>query len=155
LLEGFECGSEPYEQEVANWIEDWIWKKSLLQQRERTVLGLDRDADEAVVGYGTWEHVEVFGTEPADTHIEIAWFGIASTYKGAVDSAGAKASELLYATLEAAALAHADSNDEMPFTLTCHVDNLRGRRFWERQHYQLVGPPYAEVEKNRYHRMVR
>jgi hypothetical protein len=155
LVQDFDCGSEPFEREVSNWIKDWIWKGSRVRERDRTIIGLDREANEAVVGYGTWDHVAAFGTEPVDTHVEIAWFGIASEYKGVADSSGATVAELLYATLESIALDHPDSASDMPLTLTCHVDNIRGRRFWERQGYKLVGPPYAEVEKNRYHRMVR
>jgi hypothetical protein len=113
--------------------------------------------EDAVVGFGTWEHVKSFGTQPIDTHIEVAWFGVSSAYKGVVDDEGTKAADLLYATLEATALAHEESGGggDMPFTLTCDVDNIRGRRFWESQGFRLVGPPYAEVEKSRYHRMVR
>jgi hypothetical protein len=72
-----------------------------------------------------------------------------------VDATGAKTADLLYATLETTALAHEATADDMPFTLTCDIDNVRGRRFWESHGFRLVGPPYAEVEKNRYHRMVR
>ncbi|HVQ58401.1 MAG TPA: hypothetical protein VMS60_05775 [Solirubrobacterales bacterium] len=153
MLGAFDCGPETYETEVAKWIRDWIWSKPKAQ--EKTIIGLDRDAEDAIVGYGTWEHVEAFLDLPADTHIEIAWFGVASAYKGVEDPEGNRAADLLYATLEGLALSHPDSSEDMPFTLTCHVDNIRGRRFWERQGYQLIGPPYAEVEKDRYHRMVR
>lgn len=152
-LRDFACGIERYEEEVSKWIKEWIWSKSAAQ--EKTIVAIDRSADDGVVGYGTWEHVEALGPEPADTHIEIAWFGVASGYKGAVDDEGVKAADRLYATLETTALAHEGSTEGMPLTLTCDVDNIRGRRFWESHGFRLVGPPYAEVEKNRYHRMVR
>ena len=112
-------------------------------------------ADGLIAGYGTWTYVEAFGTEPVDEHVEIAWFGVCSAYKGRSDSAGNKAADSLYAVVEQRALAEDRATPDMPFTLACHVDNFRGRRFWERQGYRLVGPPYAEIEKNRYHRMVR
>jgi hypothetical protein len=153
LVQRFGCGDEPYECEVTNWIKDWIWSKPSAW-RDRTLIAVDQ-AQNLVAGYGTWGHVEVFGTEPVDQHLEIAWFGIDSRYKGTCDSSGAKVADLVYASVEKAAVDDPQSNAEMPLTLTCHVDNLRGRRFWERQGYELVGPPNAEVEKDRYHRMVR
>lgn len=107
------------------------------------------------MGYGTWAHVDAFGTEPADTHIEVAWFGVVSSYKGAVDNGKVKVADRLYATLEQTALAHDRSDEDMPFTLACDVNNIRGRRFWENHGFRLIGPPYAKVEKDRYHRMVR
>lgn len=117
-------------------------------------MALDQD-DDVIAGFGTWAFVEVFGTEPVDRHIEIAWFGIDKRYRGAAMESGAKVSDLIYASVEQRALVDEEATDEMPVTLTCHVDNFHGRRFWERQGYRLVGPPYAEVEKDRYHRMVR
>lgn len=153
LLRDFDCGAERYEKEVSSWIKEWIWTKPAAQ--EKTILALDGGADDAIAGYGTWKHVQVLGTQPADTHIEIAWFGVASAYKGVIDDGGMKAADLLYATLEATALTDDKSAADMPLTLTCDVDNIRGRRFWESHGFRLIGPPYAEVEKNRYHRMVR
>jgi hypothetical protein len=150
-VQSFECGDEPYEVDVRRWITEWIWQKPW---RDRTVIATDT-ASGLLVGYGTWAYVEAFGTEPVDKHIEIAWFGVDSHFKGVHDSTGHKAADLLYATVEQAARADGDSTADLPLTLTCDVDNIRGRAFWERQGYVLVGPPYAEVEKSRYHRMVR
>jgi len=112
-------------------------------------------SDAKVAGYGTWELVEAFGTEPTAKHLEIAWFGIDKAYQGTEDSAGRRISDLVYASVEQRAMAGSGTGEDLPLTLTCHVDNFRGRRFWERQGYRLVGPPYAEVEKDLYHRMVR
>lgn len=153
MVQGFGCGDEPYECEVTNWIKDWVWSKSQAW-RDQTLIAVDR-AENLVAGYGTWSHVEAFGTEPVDIHIEIAWFGIDSRYQGLCDTSGAKVADLVYASVEQQAVADPRSTADMPLTLTCHVDNFHGRHFWERQGYKLVGPPYAEVEKNRYHRMVR
>jgi hypothetical protein len=44
-----------------------------------------------------------------------------------------------YATLEATALAHEESDDEMPFTLTCDIENIRGRRCRSRLAGKLPG----------------
>jgi hypothetical protein len=112
-------------------------------------------SDTRIAGYGTWELVEAFGTEPTTRHVEIAWFGIDTAYQGALDSGGRRVSDLVYASVEQRAITDSGTDHDLPFTLTCHVDNFRGRRFWERQGYRLVGPPYAEVEKELYHRMVR
>jgi hypothetical protein len=119
------------------------------------VVAVDRAKDELVIGYGTWTHVEVFGTEPVDRHLEIAWFGIDKRYQGVSDPTDRKIADLVYASLEGRAFADEQSSEDMPVTLTCHIDNFRGRCFWERQGFRLVGPPHAEVEKDRYHRMVR
>jgi hypothetical protein len=118
------------------------------------LVAVDQD-DDVIAGFGTWAFVEVFGTEPVDRHLEIAWFGIDRRFHGVTAESGARASDLVYASVERRALSDEEATDEMPLTLTCHVDNFRGRRFWERQGYQLVGRPHAEVEKDRYHRMVR
>jgi hypothetical protein len=115
---------------------------------------VDQDTD-LIAGFGTWTFAEAFGTEPVDRHLEIAWFGIDRRYHGANADSGARVSDLVYASVESKALSEDEAAEGMPLTLTCHVENFRGRRFWERQGYQLVGPPYAEVEKERYHRMVR
>jgi ribosomal protein S18 acetylase RimI-like enzyme len=90
-----------------------------------------------------------------DKHLEIAWFGVDSKFQGQAGEDGIKISDSLYAIVEQRAEADDDFTPDMPITLTCHIDNVRGRRFWERLGYRIVGPPYAEVEKNRYHRMVR
>lgn len=113
------------------------------------------DSEAKVAGYGTWELVEAFGAEPTTRHLEIAWFGIDVAYQGAVDATGRRVSDLAYASVEQRAMADSGVEEDLPFTLTCHVDNARGRSFWERQGYRLVGSPYAQVEKDLYHRMVR
>jgi GNAT superfamily N-acetyltransferase len=155
-LQEFDCGDEPYEQEVTSWIREWIWKDSARYQsyRDQTVVVADL-SENRIVGYGTWECVEAFGTEPVTKHLEIAWFGIDKAYQGASDPEGRRVSDLVYASVEQRAIVDLGVGQDIPLTLTCHVDNFRGRRFWERQGYRLVGPPYAEVEKDRYHRMVR
>lgn len=155
-MQEFFCGDESYEKHVASWIQDWIWKDSAKFQiyRDQTVVVTDASTAK-VAGYGTWELVEAFGAEPTTRHLEIAWFGIDAAYQGALDSSGRRVSDLVYASVEQRAIADSEAAEDLPFTLTCHVDNFRGRRFWERQGYRLVGPPYAEVEKELYHRMVR
>jgi hypothetical protein len=99
--------------------------------------------------------VDAFNTEPVDRHIEIAWFGIDNDYKGQCLPSGEKIADVLYATVEGAALADEETDADMPFTLSCDIENPRGRRFWESHDYRIVGPPYAQVEDDRYHRMVR
>jgi hypothetical protein len=118
-------------------------------------VALDEANDDLLVGYGTWTHVESFGTEPANRHLEIEWFGLDERYKGRTDEAGIKVADQLYSVVEQRALADPLTTPNMPFTLVCHIDNVRGRRFWERLGYRLVGPPYPEVEDERYYRMVR
>lgn len=107
------------------------------------------------MGYGTWAHVE--GITPAATarHIEIEWFGIDIAYQGRKDDQGRSVAGVVYASVEAVARAHAESTEDMPLTLTCHVNNDRGLRFWESRGYRLIPVPHAQVEKGRYYRMVR
>ena len=119
------------------------------------MVAIDQSKDQLIAGYGTWTYVEAFGTEPVTRHLEIAWFGIDKRYQGVTDPADRKMADLVFASVEGRAFAGGQSNEDMPVTLICHVDNFRGRQFWERQGFRLVGPPYAEVEEDRYHRMVR
>jgi hypothetical protein len=154
-LQEFVCGDELYEQHVADWIREWIWGDSEKNQRYRQQTVVVEDSSQAkVAGYGTWEFVDAFGAHPTSRHLEISWFGIDTAYQGALDRSGRRVSDLVYASVEQRAIADSGGED-FPFTLTCHVDNFRGRRFWERQGYRLIGPPYAQVEKELYHRMVR
>jgi hypothetical protein len=88
-------------------------------------------------------------------HIEIGWFGVDLRYQGVVDDDGIKVADRIYASIEQVALAHPESTPEMPFTLVCHVDNERGRRFWRRHGYVLIGDPKLQLEKEIYERMVR
>lgn len=77
-------------------------------------------------------------------------------YQGRRDDAGNKVADSIYATVEAAALADARSSDDMPFTLECHVQNERGRRFWESHGYRLLPDPKNQVaDGGTYYRMVR
>jgi hypothetical protein len=63
--------------------------------------------------------------------------------------------DVIYATVESAALAHPESSDDMPFTLVCHTENDRGLSFWMSQGYALVPDPKNQVEDGIYYRMVR
>lgn len=142
------------QQQVANWITKWIWQKPLSRpDRAQTWIALDEDTGD-FVGYGTWEFVDAVGARH-EKHIEIAWFGVDSRYQGETDDKGRLIADSLYATIETIARGHPDSTDDMPLTLVCHVENRRGRRFWERQGYRLIQDADAQVEKNVYHRMVR
>ncbi len=95
------------------------------------------------------------GTTSAARHIEVEWFGVDVGYQGVTDGNGQKIAGVVYASLEMAARGHADSEEGMPLTLTCHVDNDRGRRFWERRGYRLIPDPKLQIEKEIYYRMVR
>ena len=114
---------------------------------------IDQDAGR-LVGYGTWGHVDAVGTRE-ERHIEIGWFGVDAAYQGVRDDAGNRVADLIYATVEEAALAHPESSDDMPFTLECHVDNARGLNFWQSQGYDLLPDPQHRVENENYYRMVR
>jgi hypothetical protein len=50
---------------------------------------------------------------------------------------------------------HQDSTAVMPFTLTCHVDNDRGLRFWKRRGYEIIPDPRLALEDEIYYRLVR
>lgn len=108
-----------------------------------------------LVGYGTWSHVDAIGPTAAARHIQIEWFGVAVAYQGRTDDRGQSVAGVVYASVEQAARAHPDSTEDMPLTLVCHVDNDRGRRFWESRGYRLIPDPLAQVEKDVYYRMVR
>ncbi len=141
---------------MGRFIKRWIWDDppDPPDARARTLLGFDAD-NENVVGYGTWTHVEAFGTHPIERHIEIAWFGVDTRYQGQKDDDGRSLAGLLYATVEQDALEHPDSSPAMPFTLACHVDNDRGLAFWERRGYHVIPDPKLRVEDEIYYRMVR
>lgn len=113
------------------------------------------DDDGSFVGYGTWQHVHALGPLIVERHIEIAWFGIDVRYQGRTDQSGYSLAGRLYATIESAALAHASSSADMPFTLVCHVDNQRGLAFWHRQGYRAIENADARIEDDFYYRMVR
>lgn len=152
-MQTFDCGDAVHEEHVTKWLREWIWGKPLERQPE-TWIAVDEDANR-VAGYGTWEHVNAFGTTSMPVHIEIAWFGIDRDYQGVCDENGDKVADRIYAAVEDKALAHSDSTPDMPFTLVVHVDNDRGRKFWLRQGYTLIGDPKLQIEKNLYERMVR
>src|SRR6202035_661133 len=111
-----------YEGDVMRWITRWIWQEPLAQQGE-TIIATDADRNGVLVGYGTWKHVDAFGSTAQQRHIEIAWFGVHSDYQGVSDASGHSVAGVLYATVENAARSHVESTDNMPFTLVCHVDN--------------------------------
>jgi ribosomal protein S18 acetylase RimI-like enzyme len=99
--------------------------------------------------------VDEIGSTPQPKHIEIQWFGVHSEYQGEKDDDGHSVALLIYATVEEAALAHPESQDDMPFTLACDVENAHGQLFWERLGYRVVPEPDLKVEDGRYYRMVR
>lgn len=61
----------------------------------------------------------------------------------------------VYGSLEAVAQRHELSTPTTPFTLACHIDNDRGRAFWERHGYGIIPDPKLEIEDEIYYRMVR
>jgi hypothetical protein len=137
--------------DVANWIKDWIWQKPPEKRKGETIVSVDREAD-LLAGYGTWAYVDVVGR---GRQIEIAWFGVDTRYQAREDENGHKVAGLIYATVEAAALADPDSAADTPLTLACHVDNARGLQFWRRRGYHLIEDADLQIEKNLYYRMVR
>jgi len=152
-----DCGSARFERDVAKYLREWIWEEGeeKVRQRSQTLLGYDAESG-SLVGYGTWDYIEELGGQAAETHLEVAWFGLDKAFQGQRDeTSGEKLADLLYSTLEDDARASLKTSDDMPFTLACDVENQRGRYFWERHGYRLIGPPYPEVEDARYYRMVR
>lgn len=139
------------------WITRWIWQKPLAEQEQEhgeTWLAIDEDASK-MAGYGTWKHVDTIGTATRPIHIQIAWFGVDLDYQGQVDETGVRVADRIYASIEQVALRNPSSTEDMPFTLVCHVNNERGRRFWQRHGYQLIGDPKLRIEDKVYERMVR
>ena len=114
---------------------------------------IDQDAGR-LAGYGTWDHLSSVGSR-ANRHLQIAWFGVDAAYQGATDHEDRRVADVIYATVEEAALADPRSHDDMPFTLVCHVENERGLRFWRRQGYGVIADRRAQVEDEVYYRMVR
>lgn len=150
---------------VGRWIREWIWEKAF-GTRGETIIVLDDDCDGMLVGYGTWAHVEQFGSALETRHIEIAWFGVHSDYQGVpyegedVESPATPVSthsvaEVVYAEVERAARANERSTEEMPITLTCHVDNDRALRFYEKIGFRLIPDPKLQIERDIYYRLVR
>ena len=119
--------------DVTDWIRDWIWKKSATWRSSNpTILAFDKEHPDRLLGYGTWKHVEARSSAGVEEmHIEIAWFGIHRDYQGMKADTGERCSVRVYATVLAHALADDDSTDDMPVTLTCHLDNDRGYKFWQ------------------------
>jgi hypothetical protein len=100
--------------------------------------------------------VDEIGSTPQPRHIEIEWFGVHSEYQGEKDDEGRSVAGLIYATVEGSALAHPESQDDMPFTLACDVDNKHGQGFWGSRGYRLIPEPDLKLENDgRYYRMVR
>ena len=153
-MQTFDCGSAQYERDVARWIKNWVWNPRSEPGLEvvETIVAFDRDADNLLAGYGSWGFAEVPGRQ---RHLAIAWFGVDRRYQGLCDANGASVAGTIYATTEAAARAHEEAEDGMPFTLVCHEDNERGRRFWEGRGYRLINDADAQIIDGVYHRFVR
>lgn len=152
MSEEFDCGDEPYEVAVANYLRRDYWERP--DRRLRTVLAFDQESG-GLFGFGAWRHESILwaaGT-PSRPAIRIQWFGVDRRFHGAEDGAGRKCAGLLYATVEADARNHEESNESMLLELFCDESNQRGLAFWERRGYQKVGT--IETKTSRLARFLR
>lgn len=64
--------------------------------------------------------------------------------------------EVTFAEVERFAREHPDSDDSIPITLTCHIENVRGLAFYRRKiGMALIPDPKLQVERDVYYRLVR
>jgi ribosomal protein S18 acetylase RimI-like enzyme len=95
---------------------------------------------DAVFGFGAWRYEQAqYPDGETSTWINIPRFGVDQRFQGARDPQGRSCAGLLYATLEADALAGPDSHDQMRIQLFCHIDNQRGLAFWRKRGFTLLG----------------
>jgi ribosomal protein S18 acetylase RimI-like enzyme len=108
----------------------------------------------ALVGYGSWKHRRLDTPQGPAQEIVIDWFGIDQAYRRKLDPEGYRWSDRLYATVEADAVEHSES--DAPFALEVHADNEGAIRFWERQGFRFEEEVFVAVEGGRpYRRMIR
>lgn len=131
-----------------------MWKKPFGSKGE-TIIVVDDEREEMVVGYGTWAHVEDESSVLRPTQIEIAWFAIHLDYQSTKYDEAHSVADVVYAAVERAARAHEESTDDMTITLTCHINNRRALRFYERTGFKLIPDPKLQVERDIYFRLIR
>lgn len=141
---------------VTRWITEWVWEKTWGRKGE-TIIVLDEERDDLLVGYGTWKHREDTGSVLKPLQIGIAWFGIHSDYQGMPFDDENTVADVVYAEVERFAREHDDSTPDMQLTLTCHTENERALKFYRKPKtgFRLVGEPNPQVEDNTYYRLVR
>jgi hypothetical protein len=109
--------------DVADWIREWIWKKSDNWMAEHpTILLFDKDEPEKLLGYGTWAEVEARSSAGLEEkHLEIAWFGVHLDYQSREADTGHLCADRMYEPLVADARSNTESGETMAITLVCEV----------------------------------
>ena len=136
MCETFDCGPEPYQEEVSRFLRETYWRGNR-PETEQTILTF---ADAGVLhGYGTWKirsGLKRQGREDI-TVIDIPYFGVQLRFHGEKDSAGHSLAGRLYATVEAVARRHALATSEMLVHLVCDVRNEHGFAFWQKRGFKM------------------
>jgi len=106
-----------------------------------TILAFDAAKPGSLLGFGSWSHVEAHSTDDfQERHVEIAAFAVHPDYQDTISTDGALCADQLYRTVLDDALGHQDSISDLPITLSCHIDNESGMRFWKRHGFvEVVG----------------
>lgn len=129
-----------------------VWKGGR-PPSEETHLGFLVETGD-LFGFGTWKHRQLrIDGEDQGLVIDIAWLGVATAHKGAVDQDGNKLADRLFSYLEDVAREHPDSRDDMPLHLVCDERNEAGIRFWQRNGFGEIGK--VEIPGLTYIRMLR
>lgn len=144
----FDCGDEPYEQAVNDFLHRRCWEPDT---KERTLVGCVVGSTE-VFGFGAWRYAGTRwdeGKPPPGWEetvlMRMSMFGVDRRFRGATDAAGTKLSERLYASVEADALAGDRSREGMFMELMCERENVHGLRFWRRMGYEDLGQVFDKA----------
>lgn len=144
--EDFQCGGEPWQQEVAEYLHRKYWLPG--RPRENVLLGEAADQTPWLFGFGAWKHQVIeLADETRIPVVRVGYFAVDERYQGAVDQDGHKLARRLYASVEATALAHADTAPGTPMELVCHAENERGQRFWRSLGFEYFGDAFGPYQR--------
>lgn len=146
LCAGFDCGSEEWEVQVSDFITRKIWLPG--RDPEHTLLAIEEQTGK-LFGFGAWKRLTVElpqRQEPVPV-ARVCYFGVATEFKGAVDTDGRRWASRLYSTLEGDVRSQDPSSPRVPFELFCDQRNARGLRFWtgQKRGFKIIGSGYGEL----------
>jgi len=145
LCATFSCGSEEWEVQVSDFITRKLWLPG--RDAEHTLLAVEAGSG-LMFGFGATKVTTVELPQRPDPVpiVRVCYFGVASAFKGAVDTDGRKWASRLYTTVEADARSRAPSPD-VPFELFCDRRNERGLRFWTdtKRGFEVIGAAYGDL----------
>lgn len=146
LCAQFDCGSEEWELQVSDFIVRKVWLPG--RDPEHTLLAIDKQTGKPL-GFGAWKVLTVeLPQRQEPVHVaRVCYFGVATEFKGAVDTEGHRWGSRLYSTLEEDVRSQTLSAPNMPFELFCDRRNDRGLRFWtgQKRGFEIIGPGYGEL----------